>query len=84
VEILLLLLLLMFAHATKARLQNPAVETWFHQLSGDRNLGHATAAAQLQSLIVLPTGGPPLSSLQRWGAWSAASSESPPFENHEG
>ena len=117
--VLLLGLLLLFAHATKARFQNPAVEVWFHQpsirsltsdhdslfrlpdffqggkapnqandvllahqgapraalhanqlritcraaqhpvhpyrqLSSDRNLGHATAPAQFQSLIVLP------------------------------
>jgi hypothetical protein len=117
--VLLLGLLLLFAHATKARFQNPTVDVWFHQpsirsltsdhdslfrlpdffqggkapnqpnddlllhqggpraalhanqlritgpaaqhpvhpyrqLSGDRDLGYATAPAQLQSLIVLP------------------------------
>ena len=33
VLVLLLGLLLLFAHATKARFQNPAVDVWFHQPS---------------------------------------------------
>ena len=44
-------------HANQLRVTALAAQHPVHayrQLSGDRNLGHASASAQLQSLIVLP------------------------------